>query len=351
MAETKKRDIRISDVFWKEIGRISRDFGYSDHRGEGQSQFIRDVVSDAVAEWKLAPYTASNFRNWVFVDKNGNLFYRAVQQIELNTPRLKMPFIVVQKTEKRRHYENVCPKSDTRTEWLQKQWHANYFGVWAGHHDRPEEARDSLIAEAVDRRGVGEKTVDLEINQDAHTPLTRETIAVLKHYVQWSGDADGDYDRVDIPLDIPCRHLSIEIIVDKDLYRNTRNIRPRLALELRNREGARFYNREILGFLERVPEEVEGIYPSDERIYRTEIKRLEESFQLEARRLRSLAHSTIEAESGTEQIVKSAESREIMTRLRMPEKYLFYKVDWHSPHLGIVTCVNWRKPTRFPGIT
>src|SRR5262249_2905242 len=36
--------------------------------------------------------------------------------------------------------------------------------------------------------------------------------------------------------------------------------------------------------------------------------------------------------------------------LKIPEQFLYYRLDWPSPHLGIEVCVSWQKPEKEDGM-
>jgi len=222
---------------------------------------MREMVSAAAAKWKESPYVCHEARHVVYVTGQGDLFYRLVQCLKLNSQRQKLPCFLEMKPEKTSYVRQVCPQGYDQSEWLKSRWILNYFAAWQGRT-----VGDKLISSWVDYDGTESKVADLPVQQMNGRFLTREMLIGIRGYVQWQEGQPG-FDRVDFPIDIPTRNLEISVIVDKELYRHmqltTETEIPNLEVEFRNREAARFSGKEVALYPENVMTELYGRSSND----------------------------------------------------------------------------------------
>ena len=339
-----KRDIRMSDELWDAIGETSHLIGYADERGE-KSSFVRDMISDIAAEWKCSPYICNQANHLVFISKDGHAFGRITNHLRLNSPRERIPTGIRLKPEKILYYERNKPPGSDLNAWMQSLWLLNYFSV--------AENGDILTAET-DRRSRIEKYADLRVHRQENTELHREMVIALQDYVQWSEtsieEADLSlYDRIDAPIDFPTKNLTLQVIIDEDLYAlaQTKGAAvPSLNLEFRNREGARFSSAEMMYMMESPPIFRAGAFPEEQKTKEEEIGEVVTAFQEMKDRVTELTNPEKKAQDGDPFVIDEAARKTIQRSLKLPERYLFAQLKWKTPHLGLVACVHWGKPPK-----
>lgn len=346
MAGRKERNcqIRMSSSLWNLVGEIAQELGYKDARGR-HSTVIREMIAAGAAKWIHSPYVCRSARHTVFVTKEGNIFYRHVQILRLNTRREKLPCAIEMKPEKRDYYHRKYRESRHKTpdelEWFQRQWLLNYFATWNGKKDLDElePFRERPLSSHIDAFGTTYKSADLAVDAVGGRFLTREIIVGLRDYVQWKEPNTPIFDRIDIPIDIPTSDFEVSVIIDQTLF-ETLEIQEEevanLALEFRNRESARFEGKEVALYPEIGIEEQYGRSPDDEGA--NEMLR-------RVRLLRERIGAILETRTSSGQKVADfADKTAITSSLRPPEHFLFYRLLWPAPHLGIEACVHWEKP-------
>jgi len=337
--------IRMSSSLWNLVGEIAAELGYADTRGP-HSAIIREMVAAAAAKWTCSPYVCRSSDYTAFVTKDGNIFLRHVQILRLNSLREKLPCFIEMKPEKRDYYrkqKDLNHQDIPENKWFQRQWLLNYFSVWSGKKslDDLKSFEQKPLSSYVDHFGTTYKSADLAVHAMSGRFLTRETIVGLKDYVQWKEPRTPLFDRIDIPIDIPTVDLQVCVIVDQSLFESLRIDREEIAnlgLEFRNRESARFEGKDVAQYPEIRFDEQFGRSSDPESS-----GAIRRHLELFGQRLTSILDSrTTEGQKATDSAGRIA----IVTSLRPPDHFLFYKLRWPSPHLGIEVCVRWEKPPR-----
>jgi hypothetical protein len=269
------------------------------------------------------------------------VFYRQLQILRLNSKREKLPCSIGIKPEKRRYFLENRDQAIDVGEWLKSRWLVNYFAAWKGAN-----AKGELLSSWVDRDGMEYKIADLLVSQGANRTLTREIIVGVEDYVQWQeSESARDYDRLDVPVDIPTRNLEVVVIIDTDLYKDTDSVEeiPDLGVEFRNRECARFEGREVANDLENPMEVSAGrrihgeISPEAEQVL-ADLDELEE-------RLKYIAQAKV----GNEPILEDKDQGRLSNALKKPERFVYCRLFWPSPYLGLDVCIRWEKPLKGGG--
>jgi hypothetical protein len=337
----QNRQLRISDELWHALERLAQDLAYQDARGV-HSSLIREMVSANIRKWNLSPYVCRSASHVAFITREGDLFYRIVQVLKLNRRREKLPCYLEMKPEKRQHFLDARPESVDEATWLRSRWLLNHFCAWRG-----DKAEGHALDSHVDRAGIEAKSADLHVDQGAGRVLTREVVVGIRDYVQWKGSKRGDSreDRVVIPVDLLTQDLTVLVMVDSDLYREsgiTAEEIPDLGVEFRNREGARFEG-EDLGNDPENPMQAEagkfGEMPGNNLPQRA-VEALVSLQQLQSRVAaivdrRGPRHDDLPAPAA-------------MKAFLQPERFLFFHLQWPSPYLGVEVCARFEKPVR-PG--
>lgn len=331
MRNEHSHQIRMPDSLWNLLGEIAQELGYGDGRGS-HSTLIREMVAAAAAKWRYSPYVCRSARHTVLVTKEGDVFYRTVQVLKLNSDRQKLPCFLEMKPEKKVAYQEGCPEGHGQAEWIRKHWLLNYFSAWRGPN-----LQGRRLAHAVDRGGADSKMADLPIDLIAGRFVTREIVAGIRDYVQWDLGSPG-YDRADLPIDIPTYELEVNVAVDEGVYAaglTPGEEIPHLALEFRNRETARFQGKDVALLPDMHMKESYGRAPDDEGfdVVVDDLRELET-------RLAELAETRVV--DGP--VIGEEERLEILKISRIPKKFLFFTLKWQSPHLGLEACVRWEKP-------
>jgi len=345
----------MSSSLWNLVGETAQELGYKDTRGR-HSAVIREMLAAAAAKWSHSPYVCRSSRHAILVTSEGNIFYRQVQTLRLNS-RDKLPCGIEMKPEKRDYYhrrhqmlrqESPDLEGIGEFEWFQKQWMINYFSVWTGkkESDDLEAFQKQPLSSHVDTFGTTYKSADLAVDAMGGRFLTREIIVGLRDYVQWKEPNTPIFDRIDIPIDIPTSDLEACVIVDKALFESLELQEEEvanLALEFRNRESARFEGKEVALYPEIAIEELYGRSPDDEGA---------DEMLRQVRSLRQRIAILLESRTTSgEKVSNSADKAAINASLRLPQEFLFYRLRWPAPHLGIEVCVHWEKPVRRESVT
>jgi hypothetical protein len=333
----KEHQVKVPEMLWNRIDEIAKEIGY-DHGGH--TGIIHEMLSAAVARWMHSPYVCRAAQHVVLVTEQGDVFYRVVQELNLNnSDRQKLPCMIEMKPEKREYYAKEYGKlvapGISRGDWVRSRWLINYFSIWKGLSNFAGEPLNC----GVDRDRAGSKMVDLPLLNLEGRRLTREIVIGLRDYVQWKEAEGPKSDRVEFSIDIPTRDLKALVVVDEGLYKHlsTEEI-PRLDLEFRNREWARFVGTEAIDDVNRVREQLRGHSSSLD----TEgLERVRGEVEGLLSRLRELAKNQVD---GLPVVTESA--RVIIESLTVPERFLFFEIDWPSPHFGMHVCVHWEKPAR-----
>jgi hypothetical protein len=170
-------------------------------------------------------------------------------------------------------------------------------------------------------------------------------LVALEDYVQWAGFGEGDYDRVDIPIEIPTRNLRVTVVVDETLWPEP-GVVPPLAVELRNREHARFPGTEVLltdpGFSEHPGSHEQSVDTGVRQKVDLDVQARFRSMTLAIKAV--LASGALGKKSC--RAVEDDATRERLENLKLPTRYRFYDLEWRLPLLGLMVCVGWEKPAR-----
>jgi hypothetical protein len=353
--------IRMPSSLWNHLGEIAQELGHRDARGH-HSPLIREMISAAVAKWMHSPYVCRSARHSVLVTEQGDIFYRQVQVLHLNSARKKLPCVVEMKPEKRDYYHQRyrelrksqkgsegLNKAPDEFEWFQSQWLFNHFAAWNGRKEARDinSFRERPLGEEADAVGTTYKSADLEVESMAGRFLTREIVVGLRDYVQWKEpNASPDtptFDRIDIPIDIPTTDLQICVVVDKRLFASMgveSEAIANLSLEFRNRESARFEGKDVAAWY---PE----IGFSDQFGRSIDDEGADEALR-DIAALRGRVAAILEGAAGEGLLAaRSANKAAIVSSLKKPPTdFLFYWLRWPAPHLGIEVCVRWEKPVK-----
>jgi hypothetical protein len=326
---------------WNLVGEIGRELGRTGARGQ-HSSVIREMVAASAAKWVYSPYVCRSDHHTVLVTRTGEIFARQVQVLRLNSVREKLPSCIEMKPEKREYYHqryrDATKKSEGEFEWFLGRWILNHFSVWSGKKDADDLEgfhKDPPLSTYVDTFGTTHKSADLKVHAVGGRFLTREIIAGLRDYVQWKKAGTPIFDRFDIPIDVPTAYIEALVVVDQDLFRGVEADEiANLALEFRNRETARFEGKEVAFISEFGIEELAGRALTDDG---------DDEILRSIRQLRRRVANLLEKE-GSSTLTRWADPAEILSLLSLPQRFLFYRLKWPSPHLGIEVCVHWEKP-------
>ncbi len=351
MGRQEKREIRMPQNLWDSLYDVaSRVFsGRSDERGD-RSALVREASGQMVNSWKHSPYVCTRGRFFVFVNRVGDLFYRAEEVLHLNSARQLLPCSLVQKLEKQEYYLRVRPvDAPDQDDWLRQRWLFNHFSVWDGLN-----MTSSPLAKHVDDFGIFRKAADLPISRPEGSTLTREMMLGLTDYSQWREDdrqtlAQGR-DRSGVLISIPMTELSFVAMIDEALFDGIRredwNL-PALRMELRNGENGRFSDlaaNEIKSSGERPCELTMGCSSDDHH------RHSRSTLQFEGSRCRKLLAQFRErvGEIGLGKTEEVHSRQGILRRMREPEDFLYCQVKWFLPPVGVDVCISWEKvPKRF----
>ena len=344
--------VRMPSSLWKQVGEVAHDLGYTDTRG-GHSPLIREIIAASVAKWKHSPYVCRSARHTVLVTENGDIFYRQVQILHLNSPRERLPSGIEMKQEKRDYYhqryfrlrqESQVNRQEIpdELEWFQSRWLLNFLAVWNGRLSAIdiESFREKPLSSKVDTFGPTYKSADLEVHAMAGRFLTREITVGLQDYVQWKGPEMPTFDRIDIPIDIPTTDLEVCVVIDRRLFAAL-GVEPEaianLALEFRNRESARFEGQDVAIRYQENDFDGQSGRSGDEGT---------EEVRHQIAVLESRIREILEVKEVGQEESRFVNKAATISALKKPKDFLFYNLKWPSPHLGIEVCVRWEKPVK-----
>jgi len=61
-------------------------------------------------------------------------------------------------------------------------------------------------------------------------------------------------------------------------------------------------------------------------------------------RLHAVAGENVNLGLGPEPVVPAESREEVLRLVKLPETFLFLKVEWPSPYWGLQVCIRWEKP-------
>lgn len=336
------KQIKLDASTWEDLAGIGRYLGIVHGKHGNHSEVIRKITSTGIMLWKESPYLCQSAKYVVFATAAGDVFFRQVQTLRLNKRRDRLPCLMEMKPEKRRDFFAAKQERMDQAAWVKSHWLINYFGAWHGNKIAPEEFLDDWV----DRDGIDIKQADLSVNLSPNATLTREILVGARDYVQRRPRQNrNEYDRVGFPVDIPTRNLEATVIIDVELYKKgslpLEEIPP-LSLEFRNRESARFEGDPIShDHWNRMGLTISGFHPTPSLAPKEVIKDLSEL----QKRIKVLAQSTVK--DGP--VVPAKEQPALKSALKTPKSFLYYRLSWPTPYLGIEVCVNWQKPEKRGG--
>jgi hypothetical protein len=328
---------------WDEVEQLGEILEYHDRRGV-RSALFRESVSENVHRWREHPYICLSARHIVFVSRDGHMFHWLKQKLKLNDAIRRLPCVQEMKPEKRADFLLRCDPQRDQAEWLRSHWLINSFT-----------ARDPATGASscrVDREGTFAKRASLEMDLGPGRTITREHVIGLQDYVQWkeSGSdpampkAESDFDRIDLPIEIPTRNLQVKVVVDTALYRSSRFVSereiPELGMESRNLEGTRFDGSAQDPENPIVTARPDRSIDDEHRPKAGEVLSLLRGFR---ERIISLART--DADDGRP-VLSQEERARVEAAFKLPDHFLSYELEWPSTPFGIAVCVRWEKPVR-----
>lgn len=342
MSKKKNLTVRVDEAWTDLLDQTLRAMGPVADERLDRSRLIRLLGDYAAACWLRAPYVARRSDHFVFVSSSGDVFYRALQELRLGSSRANLPAGITMKPERRAFYTRREPDWPNHAQHIRKQWIINHFSSWLGSDFEPPAGK--VLAAQVDRFGITSKFADLAIEQPKDRTVMRETIVGFRNYVQRKGEGDTTDDRGDIPIDIPTTDLDMKVMIDCGLYGNSIDGATAAGFEIRNRESARFRQEDLS-----TPEnpllwtngKSSTQNPSPGLL--DHLGQIDRSFDGLQKRLISLSGPENLADDG-EPVVRDQSSRVAIASLARPAEFLFGRLRWHRPHLGLEVCLTWNKP-------
>lgn len=342
MARLEKREIRMTADIWKSL----HDVAYRvyddrvDERG-GRSGLVREWVGHTANAWLRSPYYCTSSKHFVYVNRFGDLFYRAEEILHLNAYRGRLPCSLEQKVEKQEYYLRNRPTSADGVEWLRQRWMFNHFAVWEG-------LRGVLLDKYTDGQGILRKMADLAVDRPEGTALTREMMIGLTDYVQWKEDGRRQVDvrdRSGVEISIPTKNFFFVAMIDRALFDGLLKPGydlPPLRMELRNKDGARYSDAGLLDLrmISEDPVELEtGSFMMDEHRHGKGSEHFDgtdclESFGSFVRRANEI---------GSDAFSKKDDAVTALLRLKQPSDFLYCRVRWPIPPIGVEICITWEK--------
>ena len=359
-------NLRASDAWFAGLSEILAVVAKKPSREK--AAWIRRLVEKDRAFWLQSPYFAKSVHHFVFVAADGTVFSRSADCLRLNTYQLHLPMRFA-----------LRPEPEFLESWLRHPetgWAFHQFAAW--HGDEQEGLPD---VRGVDHDGRTTKQLSFPINQSEDSTLCREALVVLNQHAQVrTVREDFVPDRMDFEIAIPTLDFTAEILVDRALYKTYRDD-PKtfrtaaVSREFRNFENARFESRVFDG-QEHPPIWRRGrvIRPAKTEARSEEMaaqakngdgKDEEETpsaAQLELRhdpgteevqqqvlgsfqRLRTTLTAAVELAQAEEQEKdQAATGARAVSALALPEEYLFGRLHWRVPYLGLRACLTWNKP-------
>lgn len=332
---------RVNGQWSQNLDEIIRQTKTVDSTELDRSKFARGILALETAMWRKSPYVCPQARHFVFVTRRGRFYYHRTEQLQLNSDVESIPSVLTMKREKREYFTQHYQPDE-----MALAWPLNCFLLWDG-----SSPTGVPIDVQSDHSGKTRKWVSLQCRLPKRAWAFREGCFVLQDYAQYAGDDQVVelYDRVDIMVDIPTRDLEIFVVVDRQLYTETRrfggaHFDPRLRFEFRNREEMPFADPDTFEAIlrENFLQKISSTYPVDtaegppDQLYLDSRAGVEECFRLMQERLDMLFRDHTD-------LVGTAQ-REDFADLAIPESYLFYRVHCTWTHLGLVYSVKWPKP-------
>ncbi len=346
-----KVDQHLSDT-------LSRLVHWMPSAGKDRSNVLRYLLRRAAFLAFESPYTLAEHRVFFYVAGNGDEFRLSIERIAINVDLRGLPKALRMDSRKvdrfLRHQKDTGEQlSKVRDDWL-----VNHFGLW----DREYPDSPPLVSE-VDRVGVFAKSASLAAPLPGRSSLIREIILGVRQPVAErsalvADDPEDLKERVGVVITAPTQRLEIVVVVDLDLFATDGMVRRGAALDFQLRDLER------LPFAVGIPDDiapswaggkvrVEGDDKDPRRARRRRagpsaykakeeaeaLERAKESIDFLQARLRSLVGASSIADGLP--VVDSASAAAYLPQLHRPREYLFGRLVWDSPFLGVEACVSW----------
>ena len=350
MGKQRGTTIRFDDAWERRLDRLMKIL--QPVAKPQASTNIRRIVAREASSWLDCPYIRLRSENFVFVWRDGTVGFRGVDELKLQRMRTYLPASLTMKPEVKRHYFEKYRNEPDLAASIKKHWLLNYFAAW--EEEALSESSDvsplwadfngEPIVEAIDRWGIESKSVALRIARRKDEVVLRETLVVLDDFVLRDASGDRNDDRGDVPLDIPTLNLDIRILVDRELYRESRaSVRRHcgISYELRNNELARF-EESTLGLEDNRIAFTNGSYPETTRS--PTLQAVRESFESFRERLEGVRTKKVLLDGDRVPIVETEAARKRIASLVVPENFLYGHFSWPTPLRGIDVSVTWNKP-------
>ena len=282
-----------------------------------------------------SPYIIRRMAVTVLVGGNGDMAYHSQEEILLSSRRERLPCSIEMKPEKILDYAKRVGSERRLAGSLRDRWLLNYFAAY----------RDSqLLADHCDGVGLTRKQADLELNLPQDTVVQREMVVVNEDYVQRAEDGDRSDDRSEILMVAPTFNLSLSVMVDLDVY-GASSLRDEAGLdyELRNGEGALLQARRYL-YGDNPLTWIAGRPPISRKSWEETHKSVRDSVERLVTRVGQL--STQDKTPGSkEPLFHSDSAKARLAQFAAPTgPYLFGRLTWPYPPMGIDICTTWNKP-------
>lgn len=284
------------------------------------SAYAKLAMAEDVRLWKHSPSIALSARHFLYVDARGDFIYRCAERLEANVDMSEIHASLSMKHAKLRAYLAQCssdPGLDT-VKFLRDCWKFIDFSLTTEHGRREHMG---------DRDGITSKSAVLPHDLAAHHEVTRETCAVLTDYVQWYEGKERT-DSVEIDVDIPTLDFELWVLIDADIYGDTRpSRRPPLAtgslhFELQTADG-----QTLAEIPKDLIEKVSNVLPargSQAADYADEVRNVKQAWAAARRSFAEAGHDITP----------------------FPERAFFYCVRAKRQNPGLRYAVTWPRPER-----
>lgn len=282
-----------------------------------------------------SPYIIRRMDVTVLVSANGDMAYRSYEDIVLSRRRERLPCSIEMKPEKILDYAKRVGSERRLAGYLRDRWLLNYFAAY----------RDAqLMADHCDGVGLTRKQADLELNLPQDTVIQREVLVVNEDYVQRSAEGDRSDDRSEILMVAPTFNLTLNVMVDLDVYGKS-SLRDTAALdyELRNGEGALLQTRGY-HYGENSLSWIAGRPPVSRRGWEEIHQDVKDCVGKLVKRIGQLS-SQDKTPGSKDPLFHSDSAKKRLAQFAGPSgPYLFGRLTWPYPPMGIDICTTWNKP-------
>jgi hypothetical protein len=304
-------------------------------RGEpvNRAAFVRETVEVENLLWRRSPYVSESCNHLVMVTGEGHYLYHRHERLHVNSDLRTIPAQLEMRLEKRLHRED-----------RDRVWGLNAFALWRGQNFEVD----------TDGKGHTSKSVRFTGPFTEGSRVEREGFFVLNGYAHDGAAADDDadveslYDRADFEVDIPTRSLDIFVIVDLRLFAGrpeTESV-PALRFDIRNRDGVAFSSPDAVDHflrqenLLRIGSRYEPGAKGDKR-YEETVRLGREGVRHFAERLKTIRGKVT---GRSDKAGLAAQIDRTLPALKLPPRFLFYRISWIGAHMGLTCSVRFPKP-------